>query len=134
MSVTNEERKQLVSLALEARQRAYAPYSNYPVGAALMTKSKRIYTGCNIENASYPLTICGERAAMFNAVSQGSTDFDTIVIATRNGGSPCGACRQVMAEFSLDMKVIIVDQDGAVTMETTVAELLPAAFTPENLR
>lgn len=133
MSITTEERKQLVNTALEARKRAYAPYSHYLVGAALMTKGKKIFTGCNIENASYPLTVCGERVAMFKAVSEGCKDFDTIVIATRNGGSPCGACRQVMAEFALDMKVIVVDENGETTLEATAAELLPEAFTPANL-
>lgn len=133
MSASNEVRQKLTAKALEARKNAYVPYSHYQVGAALLTKSGKIYTGCNIENAAYPVTICGERTAMFKAVSEGDRDFDTIVIATRDGGSPCGACRQVMAEFALDMDVICVDETGKPVIEMTVRELLPGAFTPEHL-
>ena len=133
MSASNEVRQKLTAKALEARKNAYVPYSHYQVGAALLTRSGKIYTGCNIENAAYPVTICGERTAMFKAVSEGDRDFDTIVIATRDGGSPCGACRQVMAEFALDMDVICVDETGKPVIEMTVRELLPGAFMPEHL-
>ncbi len=133
MRQSDEVRQELIAKALEARKNAYVPYSHYPVGAALLTKSGKIYTGCNIENAAYPVTVCGERTAMFKAVSEGDRDFDTIVIATRDGGSPCGACRQVMAEFALDMDVICVDETGKPVIEMTVRELLPGAFTPEHL-
>ena len=133
MRASNEVIQELTAKALEARKNAYVPYSHYPVGAALLTKSGKIYTGCNIENAAYPVTICGERTAMFKAVSEGNRDFDTIVIATRDGGSPCGACRQVMAEFALDMDVLCVDETGKPVIEMTVRELLPGAFTPEHL-
>jgi cytidine deaminase len=127
-------RKDLIQAALEARQWAYAPYSNYPVGAALLTASGRIYEGINIENAAYPDSICAERVAVFKAVSEGERDFVAIAVATANGGSPCGSCRQVLAEFGLDTVVLIVDEKGEVTLEMTVAGLLPGAFTPEDLK
>ena len=133
MSITNEERQMLIDLANEARRRAYAPYSNYPVGAALRTKTGRIYTGVNIENAVYPNTICAERVAIFKAVSEGETEFEVIAVATNNGGSPCGGCRQVMAEFGLDTIVLIADGDGKLRKELTVSDLLPEAFTPAHL-
>ncbi|MDD2922376.1 MAG: cytidine deaminase [Anaerolineales bacterium] len=123
----------LIDLANEARKRAYAPYSNYFVGAALRTKSGKIYTGVNIENAAYPHTMCAERVAIFKAVSEGETEFEAIVVATHNGGSPCGGCRQVMAEFGLDTIVLIADGDGHLQKEMTVNELLPEAFTPKHL-
>ncbi len=131
--VTPEESKLLVDLAIEARRRAYAPYSNYLVGAALRTRSGRIFTGVNVENAAYPSTICAERAAIFAAVSQGEKEFDVIAVATSNGGLPCGSCRQVMAEFGLDTIVIVADLEGKVHDQTTVNALLPGAFTASSL-
>lgn len=133
MNLTNEERQSLIDLANQARQRAYAPYSNYPVGAALRTKTGRIYTGVNVENAAYPHTMCAERVAIFKAISEGESEFEVIAVVTNNGGSPCGGCRQVMAEFGLDMIVLIADGDGNLQKEMTVAELLPEAFTPDHL-
>jgi cytidine deaminase len=132
-NLTNEERRYLIDLANEARRRAYAPYSNYQVGAALRTKSGRIYAGCNVENAAYPHCMCAERVAIFKAVSEGEKEFEVIAVATANGGSPCGGCRQVMAEFGLDTIVLIADSEGKLVKETTVNELLPMAFTPEHL-
>jgi cytidine deaminase len=129
-----EEQQALIDLANEARRRAYAPYSNYPVGAALRTKSGRLYTGVNIENAAYPHTMCAERVAMFKAVSEGETEFEVIAVVTNNGGSPCGGCRQVMAEFGLDTLVLIADGDGKLQKVMTVSELLPEAFTPKHLQ
>ncbi len=134
MNLTNEERQVLIKLAVETRRRAYAPYSNYPVGAALRTKTGRFYTGVNIENAAYPHTMCAERVAIFKAVSEGETEFDAIAVVTNNGGSPCGGCRQVMAEFGLDTIVLIADGDGNLRKELSVAELLPEAFTPKHLQ
>ena len=134
MNLTNAERQSLIDLANETRKRAYAPYSNYPVGAALRTKSGRIYTGVNIENAAYPHTMCAERVAIFKAVSEGESEFEVIAVVTNNGGSPCGGCRQVMAEFGLDTAVLIADGEGHLQKEMTVAELLPEAFTPEHLQ
>lgn len=132
--MTDEERQALINLAIEASRRAYAPYSNYPVGAALRTKSGRIFTGCNVENAAYPTGMCAERVAIFKAVSEGEKDFEIIAVATPNGGSPCGSCRQVMAEFSLEMTVLIADKNGHLIQETSVSALLPGAFTPAKLK
>ena len=134
MNLRNEERQTLINLANEARQHAYVPYSNYPVGAALRTKTGRMYTGVNVENAAYPHTICAERVAIFKAVSEGETEFEMIAVVTNNGGSPCGGCRQVMAEFGLDTIVLIADGTGKLQKEMTVAELLPEAFTPDHLQ
>ncbi len=128
-----EERQALIDLANEARRRAYAPYSNYRVGAALRTKSGRIFTGVNVENAAYPDSICAERVAVFKAVSEGERDFEAVAVVTDNGGAPCGSCRQVLAEFGLDTVVLIADQDGRLTQETTVGGLLPGAFQPYHL-
>lgn len=133
MMITNEEKRSLIDLANEARRRAYVPYSNYPVGAALRTKSGRIYTGVNIENAAYPQTMCAERVAIFKAVSEGETEFEVIAVVTNNGGSPCGGCRQVMAEFGLDTVVLFGNGKGDLVKETNVNELLPAAFVPKHL-
>ncbi len=132
--LTEQEKQALIDLANEARRRAYAPYSNYQVGAALRTKSGRLYTGCNVENAAYPQSICAERVAIYKAVSDGEREFDVIVVATPNGGSPCGGCRQVMAEFGLDTIVLMADGEGRLVQETTVSGLLPIAFTPERLK
>ena len=132
-SLSKEERQYLIDLANEARRRAYAPYSHYHVGAALRTKSGRIFTGCNVENAAYPHCMCAERVAIFKAVSEGEKEFEVIAVVTPNGGSPCGGCRQVMAEFGLDTVVLIGDGEGHLVEETTVGGLLPMAFTPEHL-
>lgn len=133
MSVTAEDFKKLAAAAAEARQWAYAPYSRYRVGAALLTASGKVYTGVNVENAAYPDSICAERTAVFKAVSEGERNFTAIAIASLNGGSPCGSCRQVLAEFGQDIQVILVDEQGRQTATTTVAELLPAAFGPGSL-
>jgi cytidine deaminase len=133
MKLTIEEKQSLIDLANAARQRAYAPYSNYPVGAALRTKTGRMYTGVNVENAAYPHTMCAERVAIFKAISDGEREFEVISVVTDNGGSPCGGCRQVMAEFALDMIVLMADGNGKLIKETTVGELLPEAFTPNHL-
>jgi cytidine deaminase len=133
MTLSDEERQSLIDLANEARRRAYVPYSNYPVGAALRTKSGRIFTGVNIENAAYPTTMCAERVAVFKAVSEGEMEFEAISVVTDNGGSPCGSCRQVLAEFGLDTIVLIADGAGRIVHETTVSGLLPEAFTPSHL-
>ncbi len=133
MSLSEQEKQSFVDLANTARQRAYAPYSHYPVGSSLRTKTGRIFTGVNVENAAYPQTMCAERIAIFKAVSEGEKEFEVITVVTDNGGSPCGGCRQVMAEFGLDTIVILADGSGRIVKETTVRELLPEAFTPEHL-
>ena len=132
--LADEERSVLIELANEARQRAYAPYSNYQVGAALRTRSGRIFTGCNVENAAYPNSICAERVAIFKAVSEGEKEFEVIAVVTPNGGTPCGGCRQVLAEFGLDTVVLIADGEGRLVQESTVSGLLPGAFTPKDLK
>ena len=133
MTLTNQEKQSLIDLANTARQRAYAPYSKYQVGAALRTKAGRIFTGVNVENAAYPHTMCAERVAIFKAVSEGEKEFEVIAVVTDNGGSPCGGCRQVLAEFGLNTIVLIANGDGDLLKEMTVKELLPEAFTPEKL-
>lgn len=133
MSLSEQEKQSLVDLANTARQHAYVPYSHYPVGSSVRTKSGRIFTGVNVENAAYPQTMCAERVALYKAVSEGEKEFDVITVVTDNGGSPCGGCRQVMAEFGLDTVVIMADGGGRIVKETTVKELLPEAFTPEQL-
>ena len=124
---------ELIDLARQARKRAYTPYSHYKVGAALLGKSGTVYTGCNVENASYGHTVCAERTAVLKAVSEGETEFEAIAVVTKNGGSPCGACRQVLAEFGLDTWVIVADETGRVVSQSTVGELLPGAFGPPDL-
>ncbi|MDO9348995.1 MAG: cytidine deaminase [Anaerolineales bacterium] len=133
ITLTDEERQALIELANEARRRAYAPYSKYQVGAALRTSTGRLYTGCNVENAAYPQCMCAERVAIFKAVSEGETQFDVIAIVTPNGGSPCGGCRQVLAEFGLDTIVLIADGEGQLLSELPIGDLLPGAFGPEDL-
>ena len=132
-TLTSQEKQSLIELANEARRCAYAPYSNYAVGAALRTKTGRVFTGVNVENAAYPTTICAERVAVFKAVSEGEREFEVIAVVTDNGGSPCGSCRQVLAEFGLDTLVLIADGTAKLIHTTTVAKLLPRAFTPEHL-
>jgi len=131
--LTDTEKKALIKIANEARRQAYAPYSNYRVGAALRTTDGRVFTGVNVENAAYPTSICAERVAVFKAISEGAHRFEAIAVVTDNGGSPCGACRQVLAEFGLDTLVLIADGRGRLIQETTVAGLLPDAFTPADL-
>ena len=125
--------QKLIDAANEARKHAYVPYSGYKVGAALLTRSGEIVTGCNIENSSYTPTVCAERVAIFKAVSEGVVDFVALAVVTDNGGSPCGVCRQVMGEFMLEGTVLIADKDGNLLEEMSVNELLPRAFTPKHL-
>jgi cytidine deaminase len=126
------DREELVRQAIAARERAYAPYSDYPVGAALLGKSGRVYTGCNVENAVYNLGICAERSAIFEGVCTGEREFIAVAVASANGGSPCGACRQVLREFGEDTIVLIADATGTYR-ETTVADLLPDSFSVLDL-
>lgn len=122
----------LIEQAKQAREGAYAPYSHFAVGAALLTRSGKVFTGANVENASYGLTVCAERVAVFKAVTAGEREFAAIAIASSTGASPCGACRQVLAEFGLDMLVISVDMDERVR-QWRLEELLPASFGPQDL-
>ena len=132
--ITDELRNILIQTAIEARQKAYAPYSNYPVGAALLTESGRIYNGVNVENAAYPTTICAERVAVFKAVSEGEQNFQAIAVVTENGGTPCGSCRQVLAEFGLEITVLIADTAANLIEEIKLTDLLPRAFIPKDLK
>ena len=132
--ISNEQKQELGKIAAEMRNRSYIPYSHYAVGAALLTKRGKIFTGCNIENAAFPVTICAERTAIFKAISEGEKEFEAIAIATEDGqGYPCGSCRQVMVEFSLDMEVMLADAEGKITADLNISELLPGAFTPDKL-
>jgi cytidine deaminase len=133
MPLTPNSRKQLIDAALLARQNAYAPYSNYTVGAALLTADNHIFIGVNVENSAFSLTICAERNAVSTAVSQGEQDFEAIAIVTNDGGSPCGACRQVLSEFGTEIQVIIANEHGVIQHQLTVGELLPNGFGPNNV-
>ena len=125
----------LLARARAVRERAYAPYSNYQVGAAVLGVSGKIYAGCNVENASFGLTVCAERNAIFKAVSEGEREFVAIGVVTANGGSPCGACRQVIFEFmSPETPVAIGDANLENIQHFTVGELLPYGFSPRKLR
>ena len=118
--------KQLITKAIDVAGLAYAPYSNFHVGAALIGKDGRIFTGCNVENISYGLTICAERNAVFAAVAAGCREFKKIVIATdtKQPASPCGACRQVLAEFSPDLEILLTNFQGK-SVTFSLSELLP---------
>jgi cytidine deaminase len=131
--LTDEQKDMLVNAAREARKWAYAPYSNYQVGSAVLTASGRVYDGVNIENAAFPTTICAERVAVFKALSEGERGLEAVAVVSRNGGSPCGSCRQVLSEFGPDMAVLIADEQGEILVETTLRELLPGAFGPGDL-
>jgi cytidine deaminase len=125
----------LLRRARDARERAYAPYSKYCVGAAVLAASGKIYSGCNVENASYGLTNCAERSAIFTGVSGGERKFVAAAVVTANGGSPCGACRQVILEFmSPDAPIALADAGLEHVKYTTVGNLLPDGFTPRKLR
>lgn len=125
----------LIVAAKEAMDYAYVPYSKYPVGASLLTTDDEIITGCNIENASYGLTNCAERTALFKSVSQGKKDFKAIAVICKGEilASPCGACRQVIAEFLEQQAPVILANESGEYQLTSVKELLPGAFTPKSL-
>ena len=125
--------KDLVASAVEARNLAYAPYSGYKVGAAVLTESGRIFTGANVENASYGLTICAERVAATKAVSSGESKVSAIAVVAEGGASMCGACRQVIYEFGPAAKVYLA-QPGGAYRETTMEVLLPGAFRKDQLK
>ena len=127
--------EELIKVAALARQRAYAPYSKYKVGAAIRTGRNKVHSGANVDNASYGLTICAERAAVFAAVNAGDTKLDVIAIVIDDDQlpSPCGACRQVLAEFAPAMRVLLATT-GGLRKATTLAELLPDPFLPQNLK
>ncbi len=127
-----QERRELVRAAARARSHAYAPYSRFAVGAAVRTASGLIYTGCNVENAAMGPSVCAERVAIFKAVSEGETRLLELAVVTAVSATPCGPCRQVMAEFADDMPVLVADTAGCV-QETTLSALLPMAFSRATL-
>ncbi len=133
------DEKELCKAAIDAMKNAYVPYSGYKVGAALLTDSKKLYSGCNIENAAYSPTVCAERVAFFNAISSGERKFDAIAVVGGKDGvisgafPPCGVCRQVMAEFcSPDFAILVVTGTESYK-KYSLKELLPEAFTPKNI-
>lgn len=123
----SDQKKKLIEAAQKARQNAYAPFSKYHVGAAVLTKDGKIFGGCNVENSSYPLCKCAEVVALTKAVSEGARDFTMLAVVTEDGGSPCGACRQVIWELCEDIPVLIADKNGNYK-ELQSAFLLPNAF------
>jgi len=131
--VSKSQKKALADAALAAQKQAYAPYSAYQVGAALLTENGTIVQGCNVENASYGMTMCAERAATFSAVSQGERAFAALAVVTKDGAAPCGACRQVLNEFSPNLEIFLLDEKGNQKRQTTLTSLLPEAFGPQNL-
>ena len=139
-NLTLEEKQELIRMALAAREKAYAPYSNFMVGAALRAKDGRIYTGCNVENASFTPTSCAERTALFKAVADGVTEFtDIAVVGSRRGEvneqitSPCGVCRQVMQEFCGPDFEIHMQKAGGGVFTVKLPELLPFGFTKDSM-
>lgn len=126
--------RELMKKAEEAKEKAYAPYSGFRVGAALMTREGKIYTGCNIENATYGATICAERAAIACAVANGQREFETIAIDSdaEEATFPCGICRQVIAEFGQNIKVVVGKVDGDIQVYE-IKDLFPHAFTAEDM-
>lgn len=127
-------REKLVKYAIEARKNAYAPYSHFKVGAALLAKNGKIYTGCNIENSSYGASVCAERVAMFKAVSEGEREFVALALVTDTDEPvmPCGICRQVLAEFAPKLKIYSATISGVVK-EVTLDKIFPDAFTKKDL-
>ena len=131
----NTEQSRLVEIATEARAKAFAPFSNFKVGAAVLTKSGKIYTGCNVESASYGLTVCAERVAIWKAVSEGEKEFTNIAVVadTQELTPPCGVCRQIIWEFCDDIPVTFSNQHGK-TETVAMRELLPRAFDTKFLK
>ena len=124
----------LIEAALSARHQAHAPYSNFKVGAAILDDSKQITIGANVESASYGLSCCAERVAIFKALTEGLTSFRALAIASEGGVAPCGACRQVIAEYASSAVISLIDSnDPTLTKQTKIDELLPEAFTSKNL-
>jgi cytidine deaminase len=133
MSGIDVDREALLARAAAARERAYAPYSHYAVGAAVLTEEGRVFTGANVENAVYPLTICAERAAIAHAVSEGAREVRAVAVVTANAGTPCGSCRQVIREFGAPDTLVLVGTPDGEHREFTLEQLLPESFGPEDL-
>ena len=131
--MSSGEEGALIEAAQGARERAYAPYSAYRVGSALQTRSGRIFTGCNVENASYGLTICSERVALGKAVSEGEREFEVLAICASGAPAPCGACRQVLHEFSPGLVLLLIDPRKEQSVKVDLSVLLPQAFQQSSL-
>jgi cytidine deaminase len=126
--MNDDREKSLIQAACQVRQRAHAPHSSFQVGAALQTNGG-VFLGCNVENASFGLTVCAERVAVFNAIAGGQRDFDVLVLASSGGALPCGACRQVLAEFCEELPILLVDVDQEnLVARTRLSDLLPHRF------
>lgn len=125
--------QELIEQAYRAMHQAYAPYSQFQVGAAILGKSGQVFLGCNVENASYGLTNCAERVALGAAVTAGEREFEAIAISVKGGGSPCGACRQVLNEFAPALRVLMADENGELVRERSLRDLLPESFGPNSL-
>lgn len=133
MKLSSDLKEKLIQTAQKARHWAYAPYSKYLVGAAVLTASGKIYDGVNVENAAYPSGVCAERVAVYKAVSEGERQIVAVAVVTANAGTPCGFCRQVLNEFSLDMIVLVADEKLGKVEEWSLKDLLPGAFGPSDL-
>lgn len=133
MNCPGHEPEELISQAIQAFRRAYAPYSGYHVGASVLTGDGDIYTGCNIENAVYPLTLCAERVAIFKAVSEGATSIRALAVVTDNSGPPCGSCRQVMREFGDEKTIIYIANQKGEFRTRHLGDLLPESFSAADL-
>ena len=133
-NISKAQAKKLIGVAVKARKNAYAPYSKFKVGAAVLSKKGKMFGGCNVENASYGLTCCAERTAIFKAVSEGHHQLTAIAIVFDDKalGSPCGACRQVIREFGIGMQVVLANLKGGYKI-MSIDKLMPLSFGPENL-
>lgn len=134
VEITDTLLAELALRAAQVRPWAYCPYSNFAVGAALLTSSGKVYEGVNVENAAYPACICAERTALVKAVSEGEREVVALAVSTTSAGAPCGQCRQMLAEFGQAAIIVLADAEGHITAKTTLTELLPRAFGPDFLR
>ena len=125
--------RQLINLAVQASRNAYVPYSHFAVGAALECRDGTIFTGCNVENAALGSTICAERTAACKAVSEGHREFSQLVVVTRDGGAPCGVCRQMLFEFAPELPITLVRLDGAIVLQSQLNDLLRYGFGPSSV-
>lgn len=132
--LTDDTIQMLLQIALDMTRKAYIPYSHYPVGAALLAVDGTVFTGCNVENAAYPATICAERTALVKAVSEGRRQFTAVAVVTHNGGSPCGICRQMLFEFAPGLRVITADMDKQIVIDQQLDQMLLHGFGPTSLK
>ncbi len=127
------ENAELINRARQARQQARAPYSGYTVGAAVLGTSGRIYPGCNVESSAFSTTLCAERVAIFGAIAAGESGFTALAVATSNGGTPCGACRQVIHEQCGEIPIYLVGENSGQPVKFTTSQLLPHPFGPDEI-